>query len=80
MKFNGIRSYDGKISVIIHIIVHIASFFGLWTWGGGGGEIIQNLIDISRGGGGGIDIFFYSLAPKVLVNDCFSASSFQKNR
>ena len=52
MKFNGIRSYDGKISVIIHIIVHIASFFGLWTWGGGGGEIIQNLIDISRGGGG----------------------------
>lgn len=63
MKFNGIRSYDGKISVIIHIIVHIASFFGLWTWGGGGGEIIQNLIDISRGGGGH-RYFFLLASPK----------------
>ena len=46
MKFIGIRSYDGKISMIIHIIVHIASFFWFVDVGGGGGEIIQNLIDI----------------------------------
>ena len=61
MKFIGIRSYDGKNSMIIHIIVHIASFFWFVDVGGGGGEIIQNQFDIWRGG---IGIFFLLASPK----------------
>ena len=55
MKFVGIRSYDGKISMIIHIIVHIASFF--WFVDVGGEVARLSKINLTFEGGG-IGIFF----------------------